>query len=287
MKVLIVGGNSLLGKYLLSVVPEEIEVESTWYMNYVQGLEYQLDITNKSQIAYVVERTKPDVVIICSALGSVDYAQENYAFTRAVNVDGVRNIVLAAPKSKIVFISSNAVYDGKNPPYTEDAVLHPVNIYGSLKKAAEVEARQAKKWVIIRPFMLYGCPNNGGRQNWGTVVLDKLSRGENIQAVKDVFFQPTYAGDCASMIWQLISSTNEVFNCAVEEVVSLFDFCCLFADKAGLDKRLIIPSLSSDFKTLAPRPTNTTFNLIKIKKIIKNMPTLEEGIERMLNEVSD
>src|SRR3990172_13143970 len=139
MRVLITGGSSLLGSNLLEYKPDNVILDSTWYTNHIGGQMYQMDVCNKSQVGYVFERTKPDVVIHCAAVGSVDYTESHFTETRDVNVLGTENVLKAAQDAKALFvhISTNAVFDGSAPPYDETHHRQPVNRYGSIKREAE------------------------------------------------------------------------------------------------------------------------------------------------------
>src|SRR5688572_6590804 len=145
MKTLITGGSSLLGKALLNTIPQDYQVESTWYTNYVGAQAgHQLNVTDKSQVRYLFDRVQPELVIHCAANGSVDFAEKNYSEASLVNVQGTENILRAARDyhAKVVYISSNAVFDGDNPPYSEVSHLSPINAYGSIKKQAEQKVRE-------------------------------------------------------------------------------------------------------------------------------------------------
>jgi dTDP-4-dehydrorhamnose reductase len=286
MKCLITGGSSLLGRALLFTKPANVEVEATWYTNYVgPQAGHQLNITDKSQVRYLFDRVQPELVIHCAANGSVDFAEKNYSTAALVNVDGTENILLAARDyyAKIIYISTNAVFDGENSPYSEASECHPINAYGSIKRQAELKVIQYRSdWQIIRPFLLYGWPWPGGRPNWATLVLDKLSKGESLKLVRDVIWQPTYAQDCARAIWQLsIEAPGGVYHVASDERVTLYEFGQKVAKVWGLDAGLLRPVGSEEFTGMAPRPRDTTYNLDKIKGLGVELDGIEAGLEQM------
>lgn len=269
MKVLITGGSSLLGRALLKTKPAEIEVEATWYSNYVQPM-IHLDIANKSQVPYVFDRVKPEVVIHCAANGSVDYAESHYSECYEVNVLGTETIARACERvgAKLIFISTNAVFDGESPPYYEEREPTPINRYGSLKAQAEDVVRAiARHWVILRPFMLYGWPWPGGRGNWATLVINKLSQGQGLKIVNDTWWMPTYVDDVAEFIWQhALGFDNEVYHVAANQRMTLFDFAQKAAQVFSLPAHLIEPVGSDYFPNIAPRPVDSTFGLDKLKR---------------------
>ncbi|MHC4413593.1 MAG: NAD-dependent epimerase/dehydratase family protein [Planctomycetota bacterium] len=74
MRVLITGGSSLLGRYLLQTKPQDTDIALTWNKNDVNisGIWYRLDIRNRADVFDIFEIFRPDLVIHCAALGGVD-----------------------------------------------------------------------------------------------------------------------------------------------------------------------------------------------------------------------
>lgn len=287
-KVLITGGSGLLAKYLSKTQPKEYEVELTWYSNFMHGLTmYHLDIASQSQVDYVFSRVKPDIVIHAAAIGSVDYAENHFRETHLVNVLGTKYITNACRnfKAKLVYISTNAVFDGKNPPYDEKSERHPINGYGIMKKEAEQHVLDSENWIIARPFLLYGWPYPGGRENWFTTILKNLAIDKKTKLVNDIYWQPTLAEDCATTIWKLIEidKWGEIYHVASDDKMTLFDFGLKVAQIAEKDSLLIQP-VASDILKIAPRPKDTTFDLTKIHNLGLYPRNVEEGLRVLKNE---
>ena len=283
MKTLVTGGSSLLGRALLNTIPEGYQVEATWYTNYILN-QHQLNVTDKSQVRYLFDRVQPNLVIHCAAQGSVDFAEKNYSIAFEVNVHGTENILWAARDyhAKVIYISTNAVFDGLNPPYDEESECNPVNRYGSIKRQAEEKVMAYNGWwQIVRPFLLYGWPHKGGRGNWATLIIDKLSKGESLKLVNDVVWQPTYVVDCATAIWQLSSQQQGIYHVASEERATLYDFGLKVAKVWQLDADLLQPVSSGEFANMAPRPRDTTYSLGKIKGLGIELSGIEVGLQRM------
>jgi dTDP-4-dehydrorhamnose reductase len=278
------GGSSLLAKYLYQTKPDDIELFSTWYTNHTDNTDYHLDIGNPSQVAYVFNRCNPDVIIHCAALGNVDFAENHYQQAKHVIVEGTKNLLKWAGHAKIVYISSNAVYDGNKPPYKETSYQNPINNYGRLKKQAErLILDYQKEWLIVRPFLLYGWPNAANRSNWASMIVNKLSNGQSLKLVNDVIWQPTYAADCASAIWELSPYSYESYNVASTDKVTLYEFGLKIAEVFGLDKGLLEPVDSNYFPTIASRPKNTSYDLSKLNGM-KIEFNLKDGLERFEQE---
>jgi dTDP-4-dehydrorhamnose reductase len=291
MRVLITGGSGLLGRYLLKTKPDDVDLALTWNKN-INGvadtlnLWYKLDIRNRADVCDIFEVFRPDLVVHCAAIGGVDFAEGDYQSTFEVNVTGTSHIVDACNgyKSKFVYISTNAVFSGNLPPYNEKSPLEPVNSYGVIKTHAERMVRDtAQKWLIIRPFLLYGWPWPGGRTNWAARLIEGLGN-KSYKLVHDHIWQPTYAGEVAETIWKLSDQDHEIYNVAAPERATLYEFGLKVCDVFGLEKNLIRPVGSDYFPSIARRPNDTTYDLVKLKDAGIILSDIKTGLERMKAE---
>ncbi len=292
MKVLITGGSSLLGKYLIKTKLDAVQLQSTHFLNSINSVaSYHLDIMDKTLVHNIFNRVEPDIVIHCAAVGDVEQAETDYQMVHRTNVFGTENVIRAAMRfnAKVVHISSNAVFSGNNPPYSESSPCTPINSYGKIKRKAErlLIDWPGLDWLIIRPFMLYGWPYTGGRGNWGATIVNTLKEGKSLKLVNDRIWMPTYAEDCAKSIWRLIEAggNREIYHIASSERATLHTFGLKIAKVCGFDLGLIESVPSSHFPTIAPRPYETTYNLEKITELGIELAGIEDGIRRMKDEL--
>jgi len=290
MKTLITGASGLLGRSLLRTAPKFSPVVGTFLTPPGWPGLVQLDIEGLELCRAVVNEVKPDVVIHCAGDGRVDFAEENPSAAKAIIHTGTSNIVQAAAEvgAHLVYISTNAVYDGNSPLYREESQHLPVNVYGRIKSEAEVIVMgYPHKWTIIRPIMLYGWPQAGKRDNLATRVIGALQAGNIIRVAKDIVSQPTYVMDLAEAIWWIVQaqqSDKEVWNMAPKERMTLYDFAVTIAEVFGLYPGLIVPVASSAFEELARRPRNTCFDVRKLEQVYQ-LKAAREGLRAMKGEV--
>jgi dTDP-4-dehydrorhamnose reductase len=287
--VLLTGCAGLLGKYLQKTAPENIRLIST-YKTYAPSPSAYMDILEQMIVDAVFSIYKPDCVIHCAANGDVDFAEKNPSESRRINVQGTKNIINACKdfESKLIHISTNAVFDGGTPPYSEDSTCNPVNEYGRIKLEAESAVTTSGiDWNIIRPILLYGWPYINGRQNFVTKTLMSIVANDDVEAVDDTVTQPTYAYDCAKSIWRIFSldKSKEIYHIGGMDSCSLFDLAIKTAEVFGHNKELIKPVKSSHFPSIAKRPVNTTFNTDKAKSIGIACRGVSDGLKAMMEEV--
>jgi dTDP-4-dehydrorhamnose reductase len=234
----------------------------------------------------IFEWAKPEVVIHTAGIGSVDYAEQNKEETHRVNVGGTQTIINLCRKKNIrlIYISSNAVFNGNDPLYSEENNVNPINYYGKLKVEAEELVKESKiDWAIVRPILMFGWPYPGERSNHVLFWLNALRSGKPVKVVDNVFSKPLYAQSCAQTIWAIIEQKkNGLYHVAGMDHMSLYEFALLTADVFELDGSLITPVPDSYFPELAPRPRDTSFSTKKMERELGVKPmSVREGLLHM------
>ena len=227
------------------------------------------DVSDRMKMQSVFEWAKPDVVIHAAAIGSVDFAERNREETKKVNVGGTEVVVDLCQiyQSRLIYISSNAVFDGRTPLYSETTPVNPINYYGQLKVDAENVVRESGiPWAIVRPILMYGWPYPGERDNPVVWWVRSLENGKPIKVVDNVLSKPLPAWSCADVIWALIQQNRTgIYHAAGRDHISLYQFALLTAEVFGLDASLITPVPDSYFPEIAPRPQDTSFDTTKME----------------------
>jgi len=239
----------------------------------------------------VFEWAKPDIVIHTAAIGSVDFAERNREQTRKVNVGGTEVVAALCQsfKSQLIYISSNAVFDGRTPFYSETAPVNPINYYGQLKVEAENIVRESSiPWSIVRPILLYGWPYHDERENPVVWWVRSLKDGKPIKVVDNVFSKPLPAWSCAEVIWEVIRQQRTgIYHAAGRDHLSLYQFASLTAKVFDLDASLITPVPDSYFPEIAPRPQDTSFDTTKMENELGVKAVgVKDGLVRMKSERS-
>jgi dTDP-4-dehydrorhamnose reductase len=273
-RVLITGGTGLLGVAMQRSAPKDIEGFSIYFpeRSLPGPLPFPVraaDVSDRMQMQSVFEWANPEVVIHAAAIGSVDFAERNREQTRKINLGGTEVVVELCQifKSRLIYISSNAVFDGRTPLYSETAPVNPINYYGQLKVDAENLVRQSSiPWAIGRPILMYGWPYPGERDNPVVWWVRSLGNGQPIKVVDNVLSKPLPAWSGADVIWAIIQQNRTgIYHVAGRDHISLYQFALLTAEVFGLDASLITPVPDSYFPEIAPRPQDTSFDTTKME----------------------
>lgn len=289
MRVLITGGTGLLGKALIETNKDLHRIWAIYLGNYnvlnnKEVTYFNIDICHsKNALENIFFKAKPEVVVHTAGIANVDYCQNYYDKAWYSNVYGTKIIISFCKKynSKIVFISTNAIFDGKNAPYSEEDIPSPINNYGRMKlEAEEFVKNSGLRYIIVRPILMYGWNNKNERLNSTTWLIGKLSNREMVNIVNDIYENPLFNLNCAEVIWALIKLDKEGFyHIAGREVVNRYEFAKAVAEIFCFNQDLIHPVSSDFFPNLAPRPHNTSYSTAKIEKELDiKLLDIKEGL---------
>jgi dTDP-4-dehydrorhamnose reductase len=271
-KILITGSNGLLGQAMVSVFSRESDFEiiktSVEPESFTKtGLQYiQLDITKKEDLKKAVSELKPDVIINCAAFTDVDKCETERELSWRINVDAVKNIIIATRpvNAKIIHFSTDYVFDGKHGPYDEQSVPNPLSFYGRGKLASEnALTASGTEHAIIRTMVLFGYGVNV-KPNFAMWLVNKLSAKERINIVDDQIGNSTIVDDLAYGTLKVVEKEKTgIYNIAGRDIESRLDFTMKLCEVYGYDKSLINRIKTKDLNQPAPRPLNS--GLITLK----------------------
>lgn len=264
MNILVTGANGQLGSCLRDVAAGSTD-------NYIFTDVAELDITDAAAVRKAVSDNAVDVIVNCAAYTNVDKAEDDAAFAELLNATAVRNLAEAAKENgaTLIHISTDYVF-GKEPynvPCREDQKGTPTGVYGLTKLHGEQAiAETGVKALIFRTAWLY---SEYGR-NFVKTMLNLTSTRPELKVVFDQTGTPTYAGDLAHALFDIIENRrfagNEgVYHYSNEGVCSWYDFTKMIAEYAGNTACDIQPCHSDEFPSKVVRPSYSVLDKTKFK----------------------
>lgn len=289
MKVLVTGSTGLLAKGLAETAPDGAVLFGVHLRPYTVSdtrmTHLVRDVRDPAAMEALLRAEKFDAVVHAAGLAAVDQVERDPDSGRGSNLGGTRAVAEACRRhgSYLVYVSTNAVFDGTRPPYAEDAPTTPVHHYGRIKLECEAAAARSGAGCIARPILMYGWNHPVNRPNPVTWVYEKLIRGEEVRLVDDVFENPLYARQCGRALWAMVARRpSGIFHLAGATRVSRWELGLAVAESFGLDSRLVSRVDSSAFPAIARRPPDTTFLTRRMEVELGVRPmTLTEGLADM------
>lgn len=272
-RVIITGSTGLVGSRIVELLHEKVH-----FISLSQPL---VDITNMESVKNALLSVEYDTILHLAAYTKVDEAEQEQESAHSVNVAGTQHIFTIAQEQQkhMIFISTDFVFDGIHPPFTENAVPHPLSIYGTTKyKAEKVVANDAMIVRISYPYKKY--PSE--KKDFVHKIKDQLSSGNTLRMVQDSLITPTYIDDIAYALYYLIEHFSpSIFHIVGADALSPYDAGVQIARTFGLNEQLIQPALFTEFfHNKAKRPQFS--DIQSSKNTFFTMKTFEQGLAAFL-----
>jgi dTDP-4-dehydrorhamnose reductase len=215
---------------------------------------------------------------------NVDACEADRLAAWKANALGPKNVASVAKDtgSKLIYVSTDYVFDGERGMYREDDQTCPINYYGESKLAGERFVREiCPDSVIARTSVLYG--QNPVRQNFVTWAVDEMKKGNRINIVNDQYTSPTLSSNLADMILGIRDQAG-VFHTCGSERINRYDFTIKIARAFRLDESLVNPITSDQLSWKARRPMDSSLDTSKVSRFAKPL-NVKEGLNAMLMEM--
>ncbi|MFH1850132.1 MAG: SDR family oxidoreductase [archaeon] len=277
MKVAVIGASGNLGNCIASEFSKGHSVVGTYHKSRQAGL-LQLDITDRKAVMAFIGMKRPRLVIHADGITDVNHCDAKPEHAESVNVDGTANLIEACKLtgSKLIYVSTDFVFDGKKGGYSEEDAPHPVNVYGRTKLDSEkLIIGSGLDYLIARTAVLYGAYAD---PKFVRFVIEKLKKNEKISIVTDHIRTPTLVDDVASALVRLRTRTG-LFHVAGPVSYSMHEMACIIAGTFGFDRSLIYSIESSALTEAAPKPKDTSLNTGKIRQLGIRMRDFESGLK--------
>ncbi len=284
--ILITGAGGFIGAYLMN----NIKVKGCR----VIGLDTRksakikkLDVTEtKSLNRYLVSK-KPSIIIHCAAIKDLKECESDKKLSFVTNVLSTENIVNYAKKfhSKVIYISSDVVFNGKTGKYKPNDLTNPINWYGKTKVFSEILVKGLPNSTIVRTSLVIGALNEIYKNKLTTelkqnqlknqtllpqFIYQKLKNNKFVYLSSQNISNPTPIELLAISINEIINKKiTGILHIAGPDVVSRYEFGLKIASLFNFDKNLI-KKFNIDNSGLRPRnismDVNSSFNILEINK---------------------
>lgn len=286
-KIAVIGSSSMVGSRFCQLTRDFNLAKADLHSS------VSCDITATSSVEDFFKNYKFSQVILFSAFTDVDEAEKQREDKNGscwqINVEGTENIVQACQKygRKLIFISTDFVFDGTKGPYNENDLtgsnLARVSWYGITKIEAEKTiTNRLDNYIILRIAYPYRS-KFAGKDDIAKRILRLYQKGQLYPMFADQTITPTLIDDLTPAVKLLITTDQKgIFHLASPTLTTQYEFAKILIAKFGgnpadVKKGSLAKFLKEPGRT--PRPLNGG---LKVDKIVKLgfMPTSwQEGIE--------
>ncbi len=283
--VLITGATGLLGGAL---VPEaqrrHLKLAALYHRDRssLKSPYVQCDLTDSAALQRLLSQTKPGLIIHSAAATDVDRCEIDPPWCKGLNVQATQTLAEWSKEcgARMVYISTDSVFDGSLGQYKEQDEVRPLNAYAKSKYEGEQVVRSLVKDHAVLRTNFYGW-GNGDRLSLGEWVLRSYLRQEPIKTFTDVKFSPLHTTELAEIVFDLaLGGAQGTFHVGSRDSCSKHEFAMLVSKVFGLISE-VIPVSVDTFQFRAARPKDTSFHVEKVTRDLgRPMPSLLEGMKK-------
>ena len=298
-KVLVTGASGLLGRQILECFrAEKWEVLGLAYSRAKEGLR-RVDLCDPAQVEGVLDEFKPTVVVHSAAERRPDVVENQGDKTKALNVSATQRLANLCNQRNIylLYISTDYVFDGKDPPYAPNAPTNPLNAYGQSKLDGEQEVLKYPSLGILRVPILYGPIEYLGESAVTTLFSGVMDSSKPANMCDYQQRYPTHVTNCGQVCVGLAgrylsgpttSTTTPgpaagIWHYSGKELFTKYRMAVAMAEVFGMSKDHLVP-VKEPSKTAAPRPYDCKLDSSATEKALPNIPyiSFKDGIKAVL-----
>jgi len=254
-RVLITGGNGFIGNHIYQIF-NGLSI-TTARLDIVGDVEFVGDASNYQFLQNTINTFNPNIVIHCAARKNLPDCEENKEASFISNVISTEHLVQLSKQFpfKIVYISSDVVFDGLNGNYDINSYINPLNWYGKTKSFSEIVLRNCADYAICRTALVIGklskeYKNILAKETTQKVLVNqtllpqyiysRLKSKLSVELPSIYISNPTPVELLAEIILKIINNNQKgIFHTSGVDAVSRVDVANIIADIFKFDKSLI------------------------------------------------
>lgn len=283
MKILILGCDGQVGTALTSILDPLGDIVAFGRAG--------ADLSRPDEVAPLLCRERPDVIVNAAAYTNVDKAESESELVTLVNAISPGRMANAAAEigARLIHLSTDYVFDGERPePYVEAHTTSPINVYGRSKLEGErAIAATVADHVILRTSWVHSASHG----NFVGKILEAAAQRKELKVIDDQSGCPTSARLLADIIGRIIAMDDAgrplpggIYHLVTDGETTRYDYACFIIEEARrrgakLKVERILPVPSSTFPTPAPRPKNSHLSTHKLRTALSyDLPGWREDV---------
>jgi dTDP-4-dehydrorhamnose reductase len=243
MKVLLIGKESSIGNLLAPRLKREgFEVIITSRRENKDD-SIQLDLLDLDN--FLKNPPKVDVVVILAAISKFKDCRENFVQANIINKEAPIKLAYHYSQfgTKIIFLSTSAVFDGSKPNISSLELQNGKSEYGKMKALAEQELLRINGNVSILRFSKVISEKTNIFSTW----KDQLLKGDVITCFKDQYISPIDSRLACDVIALIIKNFKKgIYQFSANFDMSYYGIAVELSKLINVNKSNIKPILAID-----------------------------------------
>jgi dTDP-4-dehydrorhamnose reductase len=290
-KLAVTGASGFVGGHILQQALPEWEVyalsRTAPSINHERLHSHKLPLNDQQVWDDWFLEYRPDAIIHCAAIANIDTCEFDHALADSVNVRFTETVVQAAKKTstKVVFVSTDNVFNSSAAFVTEQDPVYPENYYGQTKvKSEQIVLDGNTSSVAARICLVMGQSVFKEGNSFMSRMVPQLQQGNAIQVPNTETRTPIDVITCAQALVELAGNTfSGTIHLSGIDAINRFDLVRKIARKLGVDEQLVEPFDPSGLPNRGPRPESLLLSNQLAQGILRTkMKTIDESITQIL-----
>lgn len=267
-KLLITGAGGFLGQTLCAAATAKWLVYGMFHTRVPASdgvIAVKTDMTDDKALDEAFDRIRPEAVIHTAAASQPNHCEIHPGRSRKINVDAAVRIAGLCADAGIpcAFTSSDLVFDGRNPPYSEKSDVSPITVYGRQKVDAENEIqRRYPDTAICRMPLMFGY-STGTKGNFFLEMIRSIREGRELKLFTDECRTPADTESAAAGLLMAVDKVKGIVHLGGRTRISRFEMGVRIAKLMSADVSKIIPVKIAEVRTPAPRSPDVSLESSK------------------------
>lgn len=284
MRILVTGATGQIGSTLVSSLKKNgDDVFGTSKSSFGANI-IELNLANISLIKKQLSQLKTlDSLVLCAGVTSIKDCQLDPINSRVVNVDAQVEVAMAALEmgcTRIVFVSTDKIFDGNKSFIRSDTIANPTTEYGKQKLHAEIELSKLGAAVQIIRFTKVLSEQNQLLVDW----ISQLQRGEAITAFVDSVISPVSVESAVEVISALIAGSGNAINqFSASDEISFYEMGCALAEIIESPVSNVLQRKASDVGETAIAHSSLESTLFSSIKPMSSLHAVRQIVEKIIS----
>ena len=265
-RILVTGASGLLGGYILAEAAQRQLPLTGWSSQ--QGTSLfgidcvPVDLRQPKAVSLAFATVQPTHVLHAAARSSIMDCFQHPARAEAVNVAGTHLLAELCQRhgTRLLYVSTDLVFDGEHGGYGESDTPHPLSVYGRTKRQAELAVLQGTRNLVVRVSWLVG-PSLSGRPTFFQQMLSALRTGQPLTLFTDEWRTPLGLPVAARVLLELLESDlTGLLHLGGSERLSRYDMGLTLAHYLGMDPGPLRQGIRAEVPAPEPRPRDVSLD---------------------------
>ncbi|ODT97727.1 MAG: NAD(P)-dependent oxidoreductase [Planctomycetes bacterium SCN 63-9] len=289
MRIVVTGASGQLGAYLVDHLESTGTPVHAWGgrsprnpLRHPESIWRSIDLTQGTQTLEALEAANPEIILHLAAISAADAVFNAPKQALAVNVTATRLLAdwCAERDRRLIFTSTDLVFDGTRSHFREEDSTNPLLAYGRTKVEAEQAVLSIDRGLVARMSLMFGF-SKSARQGFFDRAIHSMKQGIPQTFFEDEYRTPLDYGTAVTILARLaLLEVTGILHVAGYERMSRYDLMQRAAVSLDIDPKFVKFNRRHQVILKEPRPHDVSLDTSRLRSILPQVriPSVEDAL---------